>query len=397
MVTDRISYSECTGCSACANICPKKIIKLNCTDDGFEVPLISKEECIHCGLCEDVCPCLGAVTKTNHFTKGFAVWSYDPIVRNQSTSGGVFTEISKQIINQGGKVAGAKFDDNSMVSHCLVSSLDDMIKLRQSKYVQSQKNFIFSEIKKELEKGTNVMFVGTPCEVAGLKLFLGKDYMSLFTCDFICKGAASPKAYRAYLDELIKKYKSEIIRVWFKEKSLGWNHFSTKIMFANGKTYKKDRYHDWYMRGYVEENLFLRESCAACKFKGKHRFSDVTLADFWGAGKIDRRLDYDLGTSLVITNTAKGESMLDSISENIFIKPVSLDKALSGNYAYYNSIIPSINRDCFFADLEHKLFSEAVKKYAYKGFLTEIKREIRNKIHWVVRKGRIFFNYLRSI
>ncbi|WP_276951190.1 Coenzyme F420 hydrogenase/dehydrogenase, beta subunit C-terminal domain [Acetatifactor muris] len=396
MVTDKVSYSECVGCSACANICPKGIISIKQNNEGFEVPMINCSECIQCGLCEKVCPVLNTMFEGDYPKKGYVVKSNELVVRKNSSSGGVFFELAKQIIKQEGKVVGAIFNEENAVVHYMATFSDEIAKLRQSKYVQSRKGKTFSEIKSELEKGTAVMFVGAPCEVAALKLFLVKNYENLFTCDFICKGAASPKIYEAYLKELEKKYNSKAKIINFREKSLGWSNYSIKIVFENGSVYKKDRYHDWYLRGYIEENLFLRKSCSACKFKGNNRSSDITLADFWGVGKVKRKWDDDLGTSLVITNTAKGEQMLEGISDEIFDEQVPLDIALKGNSTYYDSIIPSPSRDSFFVDIDHNLFSETVKHYAYKGFLAEMKREVRNKLHWIVRKGRILISKIDS-
>ena len=245
--------------------------------------------------------------------KFYAAWSLDENVRLNSTSGGVFTELAKEVIKDGYSVVGARYNNDRMVVHDLINKIEDISLLRQSKYVQSDMFGI-----REKMQGKKVMFVGSPCQCASVEADI--------KVDFVCRGANSPKAYRSYLQMLKSQYGSEIIRVWFKNKTYGWHKFSTRVDFQNGKTYLQDRSHDLYMLGYIKHNLYMLERCYRCKFKGFPRHSDITLGDFWGVRK---ELDANKGTSLVIINTLKGQELFNSL--NIYRADSTLKEAVRQN------------------------------------------------------------------
>lgn len=394
MIIDVLKKEKCTGCSACVNCCTKDALTMREDEEGFEYPWCDTQKCNNCNLCEIACPVYNDKFTKLEVQEAYAVWSLDKEIRRTSTSGGAFTEIAQYVLSVGGVVAGAAYNEKSEVYHCLVENINDLEKLRQSKYCQSKKNDIFRTIKKKLDDDKYVMFVGAPCEVAGLKKFLVKQYENLIVCDFICKGNASLKVYRAYLNYLEKTYGGAVTKVWFKEKKYGWNNFSTKVFFDNGKSYRKDRYHDLYMRGYVENNLFLRKSCDSCIFKGEHRFSDLTLADFWGVGSIERKLDIDKGTSLVIVNSLKGKKIIDKISDNIFIRRVNFSEAVKRNTAYTNSIKHNPKREEYLHKIDSSNFFQLTDLYIRENKFRECKRNIRNYLHWIVRKMRILVVYI---
>jgi len=323
---------QCTGCSACFGICPNGSIGMIADGEGFLYPAVDRAKCVGCRLCEDVCPVLRKpAAKDCQGTRVFAAWSLDGEVRRRSTSGGIFTELAKAVIGRGGYVAGARYDDAHLVGHRVIASEWDIPLLRQSKYVQSDMGAVFREVKELLEKGRPFLFAGCPCQVAGLLGFLGRDYDNLLLCDFICRGVNSPKAYKKYLESLEKQYRSKIRRVWFKNKTLGWNRFGTRIEFEDGTEYFADRDTDPFMRGYLNYNLYLRPSCSDCSFKGFPRHSDITLADFWGIRLRDGSVDEDGGTSLVMLHTQKGRELFESIRERIFQEEHTLGEALPFN------------------------------------------------------------------
>lgn len=397
MITEFIQEDSCVGCNACFNICPKKCITMTENKEGFENPLIDKNACIECKLCEKVCPLLNKIeTSSCEPPNVYAMWSLDKETRMESTSGGVFTELANVVLKRGGEVVGARYDESNMVSHCIINRVEDIALLRQSKYCQSQKGNILSEVKERLDKGTEILFVGAPCEIAGLKAFLRKDYENLILCDFICRGSNSLKAYRSYLKYIEKKYNSKVQRVWFKEKKYGWNNFSTKVIMKNGRVYRKDRYTDYFMRGYIEDNLYIRKCCSDCHFKGFPRLSDITLGDFWGVGHINRNLDFDLGTSLVVVNTKKGKALYKDIINKVFCEKVDFERAISKKSCAYTSIKHSLKREEFLEKLEEDSFDELAKKYIKKSMLNECMRKCYNSLRWIRRKIRICIQKMKN-
>ena len=354
-----IENDICTGCSACANSCPEGAIEMICDKYGFKHPIIDQEKCIDCQLCVKTCPIVEKKESNNYeHPKVYAAWSLDQETRYNSTSGGVFSEFARYILSQNGLIVGAVYNKDNMVNHSIIGDENGLKRARQSKYLESEIGKIFIDIKKELNKGLKVGFCGSPCQVSGLLKYLKKSYDNLYTFDFICRGANSPKAYSKWLEYLEKKYKSRVKKVWFKNKEKGWNKFSTRIDFENGRIYRKDRYHDLYMRGYLEKNLYIRPSCARCNFKGLPRESDITLADFWG---IEKSLDCDMGTSMIIVNNEKGMSLINKISSNIYYTERNLAEALKGNSMLDKSVWISKFSHKFLESLDFYRFDKAFK------------------------------------
>ena len=242
--------------------------------EGFWYPKVDTNVCNNCGQCERVCPLIeGKTVPVERLTlpRALAVWNADPVVRLDSTSGGVFSALASRMFQIGGNVAGAVYEKDHTVSHVLTSDSRMLDALRSSKYLQSYVGELFNQIKQLLENGKQVLICGTPCQIAGLYCVLGKDYERLITCDFICRGVNSPKAFLKYIEMLERKYGAQATRIKFKNKTFGWHRFATRIDFANGKTYIEDRYHDLFMVGYLQHNCFVRPSCYNCRFKGTPR------------------------------------------------------------------------------------------------------------------------------
>lgn len=308
----------------------------------------------------------------------YAVWSKDKEVRFNSTSGGAFSEFAKMIIADGGIVVGAKYNDKNLVEHTLVESEEDIELLRQSKYLSSSMGEVYKNIKLELEKDRVVAFCGSPCQVAGLYAYLGKEYKKLFTMDFICRGMNSPKAFKAWLSECEQQENSKVKKVWFKYKKGGWKTSPkrTRLDFENG-TYKVyEGENNLYMHGYLTTNLYIRPCCGDCKFKGIPRKSDVTFADFWG---IESELDDDKGTSMLLISSDKGKEYFSKISNNLENHQKEFNKILAGNPMFSTSAVVPENGHDFLVDLDRMSFSEAINKYKskipiYKKLYMKIKR-----------------------
>lgn len=363
-MVNSLEKSLCTGCYACFNICPKRCISMEEDKEGFVYPVIDENICIKCNMCERVCPSLNKneITGKKDTPNIYAAWSLDEEVRFNSTSGGVFTELAKSIIKNGGYVVGAKYNEFHQVEHTIIHRIEDISLLRQSKYAQSVVGNVYIKIKELLDKQKVVMFCGTPCQVAGIQRFLKKSYDNLVLCDFVCLGINSPKVYRKYLLMLEKQYNSKIKKVWFKNKTYGWNRFSTKIEFENGKNYLKDRNSDLYMGGYIKHTLYVRPSCYECQYKYIPHDSDITLADFWGVGNFDKKLDNDQGTSLVMINSNKGDKLFNSIREYIFCMESTIEAALPNNKRILSSAEKVDSRKIFFDNIDKLQFDKLIYK-----------------------------------
>lgn len=301
--------------------------------------------------------------------------------RFESTSGGIFFELAKYIIDCGGYVAGATFDKNLKLKHFLVNSLDELHLIQKSKYVEAKAYNVYIEIKQKLVDEKLVLFSGTPCQVSALKSFLNKDYKNLITMDFICRGVNSNKAFNSWIKEIESKNKANVDNVWFKYKIGGWKSspMRTRVDFSNG-TYKVyEGFDNLYMYGYLFQNLYLRPCCTKCRFKGSDRSSDVTVGDFWG---LQRELDDDKGTSFVMLNTEKGEQIFASIEKNI-ISGIAENSTFASNPMFSSNVERSIKSNKFLALLDNYKFSKALKivdafpkKNRILKFLVKIKKGI---------------------
>lgn len=325
MITLFNKESECCGCSACSNICPKNAITMEPDEKGFAYPKISSDKCIECGLCKKVCPITNHHTSEIQEQHAYALKHKDEKIRKASSSGGAFYEIALKVINKGGRVYGAAYDENFVVKHIGVSDKNGLEKIMKSKYVQSDMGNVFSEVKSDLENDIPVLFSGTGCQVQGLRNFLGKEYDNLLCVDIVCHGVPSPKLFADYLSFMENKYKSKITSVNFRGKAIKNKVQDMLITFENGKRYSEIPSIDSYY-SFFAKNFSLRDSCFECPFSNIKRVGDITLADYW---KIENKYpefqDYK-GISLLITNTEKGEKYLDFISPafDSFETPIDL-------------------------------------------------------------------------
>lgn len=367
-----LSPEKCTGCGACENICPEDVLHIELDESGHLNP-IGEEGCIACGLCERICTRRLALTNDHAIKpKVYVAWSREEDLRFLSTSGGLFSEMAYVILKDGGIIVGAEYDGSCAVHHACVSTSDGLIRLRQSKYVQSRIGKVFRDVKSHLIRGQKVLFSGAPCQIAGLRAYLGKDYSGLYLVDFVCRGVNSPKAYRAWLDELEDKHCSEVANVWFKYKVGGWKTSPkrTRIDFKNGTSVILDGEDNTYMCGYLDMNLYLRPSCAKCEFKGFPRLGDVTVADFWG---LDPAIDDDKGASLVMVNSRKGAELFEGASARLISQERTFAEILEGNPAINSSVMLNPKSRNFLDALNSVKFSEALRIYGKPGFSLRIR------------------------
>lgn len=358
--------SQCCGCNACLDICPKDAISLKVDIEGFWYPSIDTNKCIDCDLCIKTCPMTQGADNIQRYKSPivYAAYSLDDKIRIDSTSGGIFSMLALEVFENKGFVGGAVYNEDHSVSHIITNNETRLSDIRSSKYLQSSMTGQYKEIKRLLQQKEKVLYCGCPCQIQALYKFLKKEYENLITCDFICRGVNSPKVFTKYMEMLEKQYGSRATFIKFKNKKWGWHNFSMKVKFSNGKEYCKDRWHDLFFIGYLQAGNFSRPSCYKCRFKGFPQKSDITLADFWGIEKLDKSMDQDKGTSLVMINSDKGRYLFDTIKEKIAWKEFTLDDARKGNPAMDSSLSAmKPNRVSFFEDLDRLPFGMVAKRY----------------------------------
>ena len=374
---DTLQKEKCCGCYACVAACPRHCITMVRDDEGFEYPQRDDTICISCGICEKVCPV--TIDKPNFVygdTVAFGAVNRDEAVRKGSSSGGAFSLIAEYVIGCGGVVFGATFDENFEVVHDYVDSIDNLCRLRGSKYVQSRIGDTYTQAKAFLDEGKTVLFTGTPCQIAGLKSALRCEYDNLICQDVACHGVPSPLVWKKHVECRQRKARSPLTKMAFRCKESGWQSYSVKFEFNNGKTYKVRAFKDAYMKAFGE-NLSLRPSCYACEFKSNNYFSDITLADFWGVQHVAPEMHDDRGTSLVVVRTEKGRALFEKLKDKLLFSQVNIEEALRYNGAMLKSANEPTKRETFFDNLNNISFDFAVKNCCKKS---SIAKRIINRI-----------------
>lgn len=340
---------ECCGCSACASICTKHCITMKEDNEGFLYPQVDLNTCINCGLCEKVCNELHPYDSRVPL-QVFAAINENEEVRLRSSSGGIFYILAEKTIREGGIVFGARFDEKWQVVIDYADDIKGVVAFMGSKYVQARIDKAYVNAKRFLVEGRQVLFSGTPCQVAGLHKFLRKSYSNLITVDFICHGTPSPKVWGMYLDEVIKK-SQRISRVEFRNKEKGWKKFCFNLKYNeddNTISLLSPYSENHYMKAFLSD-IILRPSCYACKAKACSSLSDITIADFWGIETVFPEMDDDKGTGLVFVNTESGKAFLDL--SQMKVCETTYDRIKSLNSACYQSTLANPNRKTFFKRL----------------------------------------------
>jgi len=338
----------CSGCAACASVCPTSSISMQMDNEGFLQPNIHEDSCVECHKCEKACPILKPLNISSDFaTRVYAAINMNDDVRRRSSSGGIFYALSKWIIEHDGIVFGARFNDKWEVIHDCTETMNDLEPFLRSKYVQSRIGETFRQAKQFLEQGRWVLFSGTPCQVDGLKSFLKKDYDRLMAIDIICHGVPSVSVWRSYLSENFNM--DDISDINFRDKVDGWpggQHITILAAIAN-KSYSVSQMENVYYRGYVK-NIYLRRSCYNCAFKSVGRCADFTLADFWGVQDIAPEMHDNKGTSAVFIHTQKGYDLLQRLKPTLKVSLQNIDEVLKHNACMVQSVKMPVRRSDFF-------------------------------------------------
>lgn len=366
-----IDKKNCCGCNACVQHCPKSCITMQEDEEGFLYPIVDQEVCIDCGLCEKVCPVLNQGEERKPL-QVYAANNTNEEIRMQSSSGGVFTLLAETIIQEGGVVFGARFNDDWEVIHDYTETQEGLATFRGSKYVQSRIGDSYCQAEQFLKKGRKVLFSGTPCQIAGLNLFLRKEYNNLLTVDFICHGVPSPGVWKSYLEELIALQGNrknsvlshskpiilnsirDISRIEFRNKRLGWKKYSFALTLSvpvghgtkNTVLLSEPYNENIFMKGFLAD-LYLRPSCYACPAKCLKSGSDITVGDYWGIQNVMPEIDDDKGICCLMVNTDKGGQLLPS-KEWIEYRNSDYSTVIKYNMACIVSVAPNLKRKLFF-------------------------------------------------
>lgn len=358
------SKKECTGCSACVNICPKRCISINEDAEGFDYPLVDTNICVNCHLCEKVCP-IKKKPVYQHEDYTVCIQNKDETVREMSSAGGVIGAVYKATFAMQGVVFGVGFDSKNKVQFMSAENMEECFerKLFASKYVPAELDDVFVKVKQELSSGRLVCFAGLPCHVAGLKAYLNKSPENLWLIDLTCYGVPSRKLYREYIDFLESKYKHRIIDVRFRDKSFGYAAPTMCVELENGKIKSQNCAVKSYLRCFFSD-IASRPSCYECPYKTVGRVSDLTIGDMRSIHKFLPDMDDDLGTTVVYVHSEKGEKIIDAIRDGIRISEIPMDGVLKTSGKKMISC-PKMNphRSAFFSDLNTMTYEKLIKKY----------------------------------
>ena len=392
-LSDHTQKSQCCGCGACSVVCPKNAVTMKPDDLGFCFPAINNELCVHCNLCKKTCNF--SKDKMNSTpVESFVAISRNYDVRMASSSGGVFTEIARRIIDDGGSVFGAELkrsDDVFLLEHVPVNSVEELHRITGSKYLQSTVAPSYAMIKTKLLAGEKVLFCGTPCQVDGLYGYLQKDFQNLYTIDIVCHGVPSPKLFNEYIQWLEKSYCASRVDLVFRDKKKnGWGHGAVAtITKLSGKVvqkkipYKLSAFYATFMGSQL-----IRECCYTCKYSNEHRPGDITLGDYWGIHREHPELlkshggiiDVEHGVSCFMINCDKGQELFDLCKESLITYPTSFEKIARNNPALVKP--PKMPRD-------RDSYINAYTESGYAGIEKVFKNQHGKEFLWISIKNLI--------
>ena len=368
--------SDCCGCEACVQRCPKRCISLHRDQEGFLYPLVDESICIDCGLCERVCPVINQGEPLKPLV-AYAAKNQDESVRLSSSSGGVFTALAEQVIAQGGVVFGARFDESWNVVHDYVETVEGLSAFRGAKYAQSRIGLCFLQAETFLRQGRQVLFSGLPCQIAGLKKFLRKDYDNLITVDLFCHGVPSPMVWKRFLEEEVATPHTQLKSISFRDKVSGWKNYSFSYLQEDTDGVHLHRMlsaKNLFMRGFLAD-LYLRPSCYHCPAKQCKCGSDLTIGDYWGIQQAHPGLDDDKGVSAILVNTDKGVAILQ-IAHQVSLYDSTFEKVAKCNPALIKSAQEPTKRFLFFKLLNQRKVSDVVTQLTHVSLLTRIKMKV---------------------
>ena len=355
-----LENKKCCGCSACADICPVGAIEMKPDREGFLYPYVDTQKCTNCGLCEKVCPAI-ELPKFNSSPDVYALQLKDQEALKRSQSGGAFWAIAEPVLERGGVVYGAAFDEDMKVVHCRAESLEEAQKFHGSKYVQTDMRGVMKQVKKDLKEGREVLFTGTACHVSGLYKFLGKEYENLTTCDLICHGVPTPMLLQKYI-EYLEKENGKVEKFYFgyydADEGYTWkNPRRERAVFANGQHSDRSEYIRMF-----SSNWCLRPYCHSCPFAKPERAADFTVGDFWYVEKYTDTFDISKGVSVLFANSQKAKDLMPEIKERALCEPADLNNVRKHQHNLNRPTKPNKRRSVIIKKLIKKDFMAAYKK-----------------------------------
>lgn len=376
---------NCYGCRACEQVCPVGCIKTTKDSEGFIYPSKIEDLCINCNLCKNVCPNYNSKKIDNYVSNIYMAINKDEKTLEKSSSGGVFSALVNLYCKENFMIFGVEFDNDFNVVHTYTSQKDNIAKYRKSKYVQSDIGDCYKKAEEFLKEDKYVLFTGTPCQIAGLKLFLKKDYKNLLCVDIVCHGVPSQKIFHRYIDYLQKKHKGHMQSFMFRYKSKHGLCFNSRNIKAviNNKVIIKNSDKDYFLKGY-HNALFYRPSCYYCKYSSPYRVSDITMADFWGVEGLYPNENVHKGVSIILTNTIKGKLLIEDLKKEMKIVEVNKEYVINNNGQLNHSAKLHPKRELFYELLKTKTFDEAIRKCKLKPSF--LRRSISNLIPKKMKK-----------
>ena len=381
----------CCGCKVCSSVCPVKAISFQNDEEGFWYPIIDEKKCIKCNKCRTVCPLAkNELDKIKEENQTYAAYSKSKEVLDNSTSGGIFTHLSDLVLESGGVIFGHKYDKNMKCVCVVARTKEDRNIFRGSKYVQSDMGEVYKQIKTEIELNKIVLVTGTPCQIDAVRSYFSyKLPENLVTMDIVCHGVPSPQIFAEYVEFVEKKEGKKIVNFKFRDKQQGWTTPFRVFEYSDGTTNGELLNADAFNNLFQGTDCILRPSCYNCRYAGKQRISDISIADFWGIqNKHNDMFNENKGVSLLLLNTEKGKTWFKKIQENqtMKIKNVALLDAQERNYPLLRPTSPYFDRNKFFIDYQKRGLEYCLKKYCSRSFFSRLRRKIRRIIKTKVLK-----------
>lgn len=394
--TDSSLNAQCCGCEACANVCGHKAIKMRYDEEGFYYPVVDGNKCTDCGLCRNVCPVMNKCQSIDPYKTTFAGYTSDKDTLGKCATGGVATELSRLVIQQGGVVFGVSYTEDYIKSEYQVAnSMEELDKFSSSKYVQSKKGDVYNLIREKLNTQQLVLFIGCPCDVAALKLFLRKDYENLLTVELICMGVTSYKIAESYKNWVEKKQHSKLTYINARSKERGWFVPHLETRFENGEKKMATLFGTYYGYGF---QIFNRPSCYKCQYRGQIGVADIRIGDFWGIKQSDAYWNPN-GVSVIYVRSDKGIKYMNQLKQFGFsLFDVDYETASLSNFSSYN------NKPQKYVELRQKFANEFIHGRGLKaacwrtaslGFV--VKKTMPDSLHSLIKKVyHIFVDHKRQ-
>lgn len=368
--------NECCGCTACANTCPCNAITMIEDEEGFKYPKIDPNLCVKCGKCKTVCQIHSLKVEKEIEPIVYAVKNADDETRANSTSGGAFSVFANKVLEENGVVYGVRYTDDFTVVHERAETVEEYARFRGSKYVQSNLNDCFTRVKNDLKNDRKVFFTGTPCQISGLRTFLGNEASSdnIILCEIICHGAPSPKLFKDHIKLLEKERNSKVVDYKNRSKVDGWHGHNEHVFFENGKNEYKTKLSQLH-KDLFYAHLSIRPSCYACKYTQFPRCADISIADYWGIENFMPDFDDNKGISMLILNTVKAQRIYEEVKTNFIARESNLEDAFYDNHKKPAKM--NANRERFWADYQAHGYLYVAQKYSAYTMVGKIKRQLK--------------------